>query len=148
MCKVNQYTEFLIVHLFIGARIVSPFDWGCAIFQDDGHLSTDNSTVGSDDEWETASGESTDEELPADIMDLAAAAAAAAGETDAGHATGDDGAENVDREAVQEAKNRINDIVSNANPGNFFFNNSFLQKLFAVLNVYVSSLYTIKSRLF
>ena len=74
--------------------------------------------MGSDDEWETASGESTDEELPADIMDLAAAAAA--GDADAGHATGDDGAENVDREAVQEAKNRINDIVSNANPGNVF----------------------------
>ena len=70
-------------------------------------MSTDGSTVGSDDEWETASGESTDEEAPVDIMDLAA---------EGGHAT-DDGAENVDREELQETRNKINEAISNTNPG-------------------------------
>ena len=95
--------------------------------QDDGHLSTDGSTVGSDDEWETASGESTGEDLPADIMYLAAAGNIS---PDAGHTT-DEGAENVDREAVQEARNRMNEILSNTNPGNVF--------VFFQLNQFTSS---------
>ena len=79
-------------------------------------MSTDGSTLGSEDEWETASGESTDDdEVPLDIlcMDLPLA-------SDGGQTTGDEGAENVDREAIQEARNRINEIISNTNPGKFF----------------------------
>ena len=67
--------------------------------------------MGSDDEWETASGESTDEEGPVDIMDLATEAG--------GHAT-DEGAENVDREELQETRNKINEAISNTNPGKVF----------------------------
>ena len=62
-----------------------------------------------DDGWETASGESTEEEAPGDIMDNA---------TRGGSSAGDEGAENVDREVLQEANNRINEIMSNTNPGN------------------------------
>lgn len=80
--------------------------------QDDGHISTDESTMGSEDEWETASGdESTDEELPVDIMDLAAA--------DGNHSN-DDGADDVDRDTLQEARNRVNEAISTNKPGNIF----------------------------
>lgn len=80
--------------------------------QDDGHISTDESTMGSEDEWETASGdESTDEELPVDIMDLAAA--------DGSHSN-DDGADDVDRDTLQEARNRVNEAISTNKPGNIF----------------------------
>ncbi|XP_068716631.1 (E3-independent) E2 ubiquitin-conjugating enzyme-like [Montipora capricornis] len=76
--------------------------------EDDGHLSsTDGSTVGSEDEWETESGDSIDEEALVDIMDLAAA--------DGDHST-DDATENVDREALQEARNRVNEAISTAKP--------------------------------
>ena len=91
--------------------------------QDDGHLSTDGSTVESEDEWETASGESEDDEdLAIDIMDLAAAAAGEVGDItadQAGHTT-DEGAENVDREALHDARNRMNEILSNSNPRKLF----------------------------
>ena len=80
--------------------------------QDDGHLSTDESTMGSEDEWETASGdESTDEELPVDIMDLAAA--------DGNHST-DDEVDEVDRDTLQKARNRVNEAISTNKPGNIF----------------------------
>lgn len=76
--------------------------------EDDGHISTDESTMGSEDEWETASGdESTDEELPVDIMDLAAA--------DGSHSN-DDGADDVDRDTLQEARNRVNEAISTNKP--------------------------------
>lgn len=91
--------------------------------QDDGHLSTDGSTVESEDEWETASGESEDDEdLAIDIMDLAAAAAGGGGDItadQAGHTT-DEGGENVDREALHDARNRMNEILSNSNPRKLF----------------------------
>ena len=77
-------------------------------FQDDGHLSTDGSTVASDDEWETASGESTEEESPLDIMDHVPRG---------GSSAGDERTENVDREVLHEANNKINEIMSNTNPG-------------------------------
>lgn len=75
-------------------------------------MSTDGSTVASDDEWETASGESTEEEPPADIMDHLPRS---------GSTASDEGAENVDREALQEANNRVNEIMSNTNPGKVLF---------------------------
>ena len=91
--------------------------------QDDGHLSTDGSTIESEDEWETASGESEDDEdLAVDIMDLAAAAAGEGGDItadQAGHTT-DEGAESVDREALHEARNKMNEILSNSNPRKVF----------------------------
>jgi len=34
-----------------------------------------------------------------------------------GSIASDEGTENVDREALQEANNRINEIMSNTNPG-------------------------------
>ena len=64
--------------------------------------------MGSEDEWETESGDSIDEEALVDIMDLAAA--------DGDHST-DDATENVDREALQEARNRVNEAISTAKPG-------------------------------
>ena len=75
-------------------------------------MSTDGSTVASDDEWETASGESTEEEPPADIMDHVPRS---------GSIASDEGTENVDREAIQEANNRINEIMSNTNPGKVLY---------------------------
>lgn len=63
--------------------------------------------MGSEDEWETASGdESTDEELPVDIMDLA----------DGNHST-DDGVNDGDRDTLQEARNRVNEAISTNKPG-------------------------------
>ena len=56
-------------------------------------------------------------------MDLAAAAAAGeVGDITADQAahTTDEGAENVDREALQEARNRMNEILSNSNPRKLF----------------------------
>jgi len=55
-------------------------------------------------------------------MDLAAAAAGEGGDItadQAGHTT-DEGAENVDREALHETRNRMNEILSNANPRKLF----------------------------
>ena len=55
-------------------------------------------------------------------MDLAAAAAGEGGDItadQAGHTT-DEGAENVDREALHEARNRMNEILSNSNPRKLF----------------------------
>ena len=74
-------------------------------------MSSEGSTVASDDEWETASGESTEEEPPADIMGHVPRS---------GSTASDEGTENVDREALQEAKNRINEVMSNTNPGKCF----------------------------
>ena len=54
-------------------------------------------------------------------MDLAAAAAGEGGDItadQAGHTT-DEGAENVDREDLHEARNRMNEILSNSNPRKF-----------------------------
>ena len=50
-------------------------------------------------------------------MDLAAAAGEGGDITadQAGHTT-DEGAENVDREALQEARNKMNEILSHSNP--------------------------------
>ena len=64
--------------------------------------------MASDDEWETASGESTEDESPGDIMDHVPRG---------GSSAGDDRTENVDREVLKEANNRINEIMSNTNPG-------------------------------
>ena len=55
-------------------------------------------------------------------MDLAAAAAGEGGDItadQAGHTT-DEGAENVDREALHDARNRMNEILSNSNPRKLF----------------------------
>ena len=55
-------------------------------------------------------------------MDLAAAAAGEGGDItadQAGH-TADEGAENVDREALHDARNRMNEILSNSNPRKLF----------------------------
>ena len=71
-------------------------------------MSSEGSTVASDDEWETASGESTEEEPPVDIIGHVPRS---------GSTASDEGTENVDREALQEANNRINEIMSNTNPG-------------------------------
>jgi len=38
-----------------------------------------------------------------------------------GSTASDEGAENVDREALQEANNRVNEIMSNTNPGKVLF---------------------------
>lgn len=72
--------------------------------------------MASDDEWETTSGESTEEDGPIDIMDHVPRHGSSAGEE-----------ENVDREVLQEANNRINEIVSNTNPGKIFL--SVLRKM-------------------
>lgn len=103
-------TQFCYVHNTFGKRFDNfgkSFDT-LFRFQDDGHLSDDGSTMASDDEWETASGESTEEESPADIMDHVLRSSSSAS---------DERTENVDREVLQEANNRINEIMSNTNPG-------------------------------
>ena len=88
--------------------LLSHYAW--LSFQDDDHPSSNGSAVGSDDEWETASGESSDEELSMEIIENSSARAE--------NTTSDDAAENVDREALQQrAHNRIHEISSNsANP--------------------------------
>lgn len=80
--------------------------------EDDGQLSSDGSTVASDDGWETTSGESTEDEGPIDIMDHVPRHGSSAGEE-----------ENVDREVLQEANNRINEIMSSTNPAFMTFDN-------------------------
>ena len=64
-------------------------------------------------------------------MDLAAAAGEGGDITadQAGHTT-DEGAENVDREALQEARNRMNEILSHSNPRELFKCDYYIVTLF------------------